>query len=495
MASPKTFYYYLFCFGGGIAIASCKEISFFYLGSALMALFLFLFLFKETKFALIFLGLIFLGGGIFYYQWRAEKIDQSHVASFNNQKVVFQGRVIKAVQSTLKGEEVILGEIKIAGIEKRGRVLVNSPLFTDLQYQDLVEVSCFLQGFSSAEDFYARYLKNKRIFSFCSWPQIKLEDRPVSLNLYGRILDFRKKAQHFILTRFSEPQSSFLGAILLGIKKRVSPTTREWFSLTGASHLLAVSGLHIAILVQMVGFFLINGLRIKRTKVWFLISLVILFFILFTGASPPAIRAGLMGVSLFWVQKNERGYSSLNSLFLVGAIMLVFNPNFLVFDLGFQLSFLAVLGIGLFSNFFQKLFQRIPNYHFFPARIFLSLTCSAQILTLPLVLYYFGTLSLVAPLINVLLLLVMPGLMFFGFLFLVSSFLNFYLGQLFFFPLWLLATYVILIIKLGAQIPYLSFVVAGFSKTAVLFSYLFLLVFYFYLRFFSLQKNEKKVKF
>jgi hypothetical protein len=54
---------------------------------------------------------------------------------------------------------------------------------------------------------------------------------------------------------------------------------------------------------------------------------------------------------------------------------------------------------------------------------------------------------------------------------------------------------VILIIKLGAQIPYLSFVVAGFSKTAVLFSYLFLLVFYFYLRFFSLQKNEKKVKF
>jgi competence protein ComEC len=441
------------------------------------------------------MGLIFLGGGIFYYQWRAEEIDQNHIAFFNNQEVVFQGRVVKPRESKLQGEEVVLGEIKMAGEKKEGKVLINLPLYSDFQYQDLVEVNCFLQGLSSAEDFYARYLKGKRIFSFCFWPKVELKSRPASLNFYGRILALRKKAQHFILTKFSEPQASFLGAVLLGVKKRVSPEIRDWFSLVGASHLLAVSGLHIAILVQMIGFFLINFLRIKRTKVWLPISLLVLFFILLTGAAPATIRAGLMGLSLFWAQKNERPYDSLNFLFLVGVVMLLFNPNFLVFDIGFQLSFLAVLGIGLFYNFFQKLFRKIPDYRFLAVRTLLSLTCSAQILILPLLLYYFGTFSLIAPLINLFLLAAMPSLMLFGFLFLIGNFLNFYLGQLFFYPLWLLATYVILIVKVGAKIPYSSLVIKGFSGTGVFVSYLFLFLFYFYLRSFSFFKNEKKSKF
>ncbi|MCF7906820.1 ComEC/Rec2 family competence protein [Patescibacteria group bacterium] len=455
------------------------------MGSFFIILFFLFFLLRKYNLGPIFLSLIFLGGGIFYYQWRAEEVDQNHIAFFANQEVVFQGRIERARDSTVRGEEVVLGEIKMMGEEKQGRVLLNLPLYSDFQYQDLVEVNCFLQGLSSTEDSYARYLKGKRIFSFCFWPKVELKSRPSSPNFYGRILAIRKKAQHFILTKFSEPQASFLGAILLGVKKRVSSKIRNWFSLTGASHLLAVSGLHIAILVQMIGFFLINFLRIKRTKVWLPISLIVLFFILLTGAAPATIRAGLMGLSLFWAQKNERGYNSLNFLFLIGVIMLLFNPNFLVFNIGFQLSFLAVLGIGLFYNFFQELFRKIPDYRFLAGRTFLSLTCSAQILILPLVLYYFGTFSLIAPLVNVFLLLVMPSLMLLGFLFLIGNFLNFYLGQLFFYPLWLLATYVILIVKVSAKIPYSSFIISSFSRMGVFLSYLFLFLFYFYLRSFS----------
>jgi len=268
-----------------------------------------------------------------------------------------------------------------------------------------------------------------------------------------------------------------LSAILLGFKRQVPPDLRAWFSLSGVSHLLAVSGLHIAILIQMIAILLTNVFLIKRQKVFLPTIFIISLFIILIGAPASAIRAGLMGLALLLAQKMERPYSTLNSLVLVGTLMLLINPKLLIFDIGFQLSFLAVLGICLFYKMFSKWFSKIPDYRFLPLRSYLSITLSAQILVLPLILYYFGNLSLIAPLSNVLILLVMPAIMLLGFFFIFTSFINFWLAQIFFWPLWLLITYVILITKILSGIPYLSFVIMGFPLLGALVIYVLIFLF------------------
>ena len=107
---------------------------------------------------------------------------------------------------------------------------------------------------------------------------------------------------------------------------------RSWFSLSGVSHLLAVSGLHIAILIQMIAILLTNVFLIKRQKVFLPTVFIISLFIILIGAPASAIRAGLMGLALLFASKIERPYSGLNSLILVGVLMLLVNPKFLIFD-------------------------------------------------------------------------------------------------------------------------------------------------------------------
>jgi len=184
-----------------------------------------------------------------------------------------------------------------------------------------------------------------------------------------------------------------------------------------------------------------------------------------------------MGLALLFASKIERPYSGLNSLVLIGTLILLFNPKFLIFDIGFQLSFLAVLGICLFYKSFNKWFRKIPDYRFIPLRSYLSITLSAQILVLPLILYYFGNLSLIAPISNILILLVMPIVMLLGFAFIFTSFISFWLSQIFFWPVWLLITYIILITKLLSGIPYLSFVIMGFPLIATLIIYILIILF------------------
>jgi len=227
----------------------------------------------------------------------------------------------------------------------------------------------------------------------------------------------------------------------------------------------------------MIAILLTNLFLIRRQKVFFPTIFIISLFIISIGAPASAIRAGLMGLVLLFASRIERPYSVLNSLILVGTLMLLFNPKFLIFDIGFQLSFLAVLGICFFYKSFNKWFAKIPDSRFFPLRSYLSITLSAQILVLPLVLYYFGNLSLMAPITNILILLVMPIVMFLGFFFIFASFINFWLAQIFFWPLWILITYIILITKLFSAIPYLSFVIMGFPLLGALVIYILLFLF------------------
>ena len=161
-----------------------------------------------------------------------------------------------------------------------------------------------------------------------------------------------------------------------------------------------------------------------------------------------------------------RSHAAIRGLVIAGAVMLFLNPA-LVQDVGFQLSFFAVLGIVLFVPLFQKLFRGVPEY--MGVRDILSMTFAAQVLTLPILMHSFGMVSLVSPLANLLIVPLIPFLLVFGFLFLLGGVLWGVLGFLLAIPLILLLTYMNGVVSMLSKIPYAAISVDSSLLQIVLF--------------------------
>jgi len=151
---------------------------------------------------------------------------------------------------------------------------------------------------------------------------------------------------------------------------------------------------------------LLISLGLFRQQAFYFAIILIALFIIMTGLQSSAIRAGIMGGLFLTAQHLGRKNLSSRAIVFAAAIMLIQNPLLLRLDVGFQLSFLAMLGIIYLSPIFQKYLGNI-----------LAMTISAQIFTLPILIYNFGYLSLVAPITNVLIVPFLPFLMGLGFAF------------------------------------------------------------------------------
>ena len=197
--------------------------------------------------------------------------------------------------------------------------------------------------------------------------------------------------QQITSTVRAQEDYSILSAMVLGDKSGVSKEQKELFSVAGTSHLLALSGLHLGIIYMLLSSLFRN--RRWQTVNQLLIVVAVWAFVLLVGMPSSVIRAAVMITTLALVRVLNRGAAPLNSLALAALIMLVVNP-YSLFDIGFQLSFCAVLAILLFT----PLIPSPPATHHLPlTKSLLSLTTvsvAAQIGTAPLIAYYFGRFSL-----------------------------------------------------------------------------------------------------
>jgi competence protein ComEC len=184
-----------------------------------------------------------------------------------------------------------------------------------------------------------------------------------------------------------------LAALTLGYKNALSEELREGYSVAGGMHVLAVSGLHVGILYVILAFLFAPLSRWKNGKV--LASLLVLTFLwgyaFITGLSASVVRASIM-FSLINLAKLSRHKAQIfNTIFLSAFVMLLFNPNYL-YDVGFQLSYSAVLGIVYFQPKFSRLF-------FFKNKLLrwswelVCVSVAAQLVTFPFGLYYFHQFS------------------------------------------------------------------------------------------------------
>jgi len=247
----------------------------------------------------------------------------------------------------------------------------------------------------------------------------------------------KNRFEKVIEENLSPPQSFLLSALVLGNKREISAEWKEKLNRSGLRHIVAISGMHIVILSSFL-LWLGLALGLHKYRAIYLSLLLIWLFIFMIGSPVSALRAGIMGSLMLLCERWGRKSSSLRALLYAGFVMILFNPLLLKESVGFQLSFLASFGIISLSPLIKRFLKKVLKKGSLAE--LLSLNFSAQIMTLPLLIYYFGQFSLVSAFSNLLVVPFLPYLMMIGFCFVVfGSFLSF----LFLFPVWLLLSYVV----------------------------------------------------
>ncbi len=296
-------------------------------------------------------------------------------------------------------------EVVLESKGHRGTALVSLETYPSLQPNDRVRVSGKLQAPAQFDGFdYRAYLARDGVHSVIYRAKVTvLGNRPT---LTSRLYGVRQSFQHRLQGLFPEPAAGFLLGILFGERAGLPEELQAAFQRTGTTHVLALSGYNISILIAV-----IVRLLGRRPAVLWLSFAFIAAFVMMVGPDAPVLRAALMGSFLLLGQMLGRPQVAALACVVTAAALLAWNPWSLRYDLGFDLSFLATLGILYFEPSVRQRLGRIPALLREPV----SATLAATLPTAPLIALSFGTLSLVSPLANLLIVPMIPYLMLAGF--------------------------------------------------------------------------------
>ena len=374
--------------------------------------------------------------------WRPSEISPNFISG---QKADFISAVVEEPDRRSDFAQYVLKN------ERFGRILVKTNLYPEYFYGDVLKISGDLERPENFSGFdYQNYLAKDNIFFISRFPELTLLNRPESLNFYGHLLVLKKKFIGIFDKILPEPKSSFLAALLVGARRTLPDDLVNAFNKTGTSHIVAISGYNISIISIMILNFL-SYLFLPRRLIFWIVITGILIFTLIAGAGASVVRAAIMGGLLVLAGREGRFYRVTNAIVFAGAVMLFFNPYLLRYDTGFQLSFLAALGLICLAPHFNRWFAGLPNFLSF--RTNLAATLSAQIMTFPIIFWEFGRISLIATLANVLILPAIPTTMLFGFLAGLSGFISLKIAEILVLPAWILLSYQIFVVKILSIIP------------------------------------------
>ena len=271
-----------------------------------------------------------------------------------------------------------------------------------------------------------------------------------------------------------EPHAGLAGGITVGEKRALGKDVTQEFRTVSLVHIIVLSGYNISVVITYL-FALLSRLRAPRYLRFGSGAVVALFFAVMTGFAPASLRAALMALIAISGQMSNRIYRPERALALVALCMVAWNPYVLVFDPGFQLSFLATLGLMLFSPLFEHVYNRAPRS--FLLRETLVATSSAQLSVLPLLLYESGNLSLVGIFANIVVLPVIPLAMACSAIAAIFGVITPVIAPILGLPAQLLLAYVLAVVHIFSQVPFASVTVPAFSAWwllpiyAILFAY------------------------
>jgi competence protein ComEC len=270
---------------------------------------------------------------------------------------------------------------------------------------------------------------------------------------------------------FPEPAAGIIAGVQVGARSSIPADVLKNFQTVGLTHILAISGFNITLIINVVAVLLAGFSRRKRF--WLNLGLIVLFVFL-TGCSASVVRAAVMGMMILLIKTLGRKSEVLTVIMLSAVLMVLVSPRILNFDISFQLSLMATLSLVLYS---EKLEQWAVNW---PEQIKegVLVTLSAQVLTLPISFYNFGNISLIAPISNLLVLPLVPVLMATSFASLILSVFNLGLAKWTGGVSWLIVELMIKTVEILSKIP-LAAVAVGKGLIWLVLVY-YLLVFRFF---------------
>lgn len=328
-------------------------------------------------------------------------------------------------------QRIVVSILECEGSEKcKGeKVSLSIDRWKEVSFGDTVRFSCLFQkpeNFSGEFDF-RMYLAAKGIRSECR--EAFVEVLRGEKTVFAYMGSIRRSLEESVQRSIGQPYAALGNGLLFGGSDRLSEHLQELFSKTSMTHIVAVSGYNVAIVANILflsGVFL--GLW-RRSATLAAIGGIALF-VVFVGATPSAVRAGVMGSLLLVLLALGHPGGSFRALLFVGALMVANNPLILWYDTGFQLSFLATLGILFYVSIFLEMSSGGRRLSWL--RDSIGMTLAAQVAVLPVILFSFHSFSLLSFAANIAILWTIPfatiGIFFVSLLGMVWDFLGFFAG-------------------------------------------------------------------
>lgn len=345
--------------------------------------------------------LLFIAVGILTWQLQLPKNNPQHFSNRiqGSSEVRVQAVVREVLKSYTNYDNYIVEVYKVNDTSVDGKLLLKirkdsliNPLNVDERVAFKNRVTNIPKPLNPHQFDYSQYMSHQKVLGQSELRASELFVFPTSsrtLKGYAH-----RTREHIVASLkengFKDDELGIIKALLLGQKDDISRDTYNNYAAAGVVHILAVSGLHVGIILAMLQFILSPLIRFKNgrfLKMALIVTLLWAFAVL-AGLSPSVVRAVTM-FSFYAIALNlKRRTSTINVLFMSAMVLLLINPEFL-FTVGFQLSYLAVFSIVMLQPVLYSLIKR-PKY--FISRLFwgvFTVTLAAQVGVLPLSLFYF----------------------------------------------------------------------------------------------------------
>ena len=385
------------------------------------------------------------------YQMSLPLAEPDNLLYYHNKgKVTISALVIEppemkksSLQIMVESQSLRAENLAVSEPEVTGKIIFYLPLGTDVAYGDLVEIKGELYAPEEGTSFaWREYLKHQGIYSTMEYPRFQLVERNQGIPLRAALIRLRDNGAEVLSAIFPSPEDSLLRGILLGDESNISTSLADAYRLTGTSHIIAISGFNMSVLAGLVSLFFTRQFGRKRGA---LVTILLLgSYSLLVGASASVLRAAFMGSYAVLGNSISRKGNTLNNLGVSTLIMVVLNPH-LPWDLGFQFSVMATLGLSLFAGPLRArlegwLGKRMEQKTAISISSLISetflLTIIAQALVLPLSIWHFREASWLFLIANPLILPVQPVVMILGLVSMSAGLLWLPFGRVFAWVAW-----------------------------------------------------------
>ncbi|TAL49344.1 ComEC family competence protein [Patescibacteria group bacterium] len=445
----------------GVFISSFSNFSF---STAIFFVFLsaLLFLYRWLKvaeaetqriFKIIALTLLFFAVGVARYEVKDLSAPHPALLERVGERASVTGVVVEEPEHRETYELYIIRASEFDG----EKILVRAELYPQFDYGDEVKFSGRLDRPGAIEEGgrifdYAAYLAKDDIYLILSFASGELVAEGGGSPVKRALLTVKFRFIGNFERRITEPASSLLSGIILGTESSLGKDLEQTFRTTGIIHIVVLSGYNITLVASSILWLLSRLCFLSRRVSLAASALGIVLFAIMVGGAPSVVRASLMAILVLLARATGRTYHVARGLVIAACAMVLWNPKVLVFDTGFELSFLATVALIWIAPLLGEKFSRITEK--FALRTIVSDTVATQLFVLPLLLYKTGLFSVVSLPVNLLVLPIVPVIMFFGFFAGLLGFLAGFLAFPFAIIAQFLLTYVLKVVEWFSSLPF-----------------------------------------